>query len=189
MVNVLLGVVVLSERLNRAQWLSVGLAAIAVIYLSVMAGSPPWISLTVAVSFGLYGLVRKVIAVEALPGLTVETLLLTPLAIGYLLWRESAGIGAMGHAGSGIDALLVGSGPMTAVPLFLFAFGARLIPYSTMGLLQYIAPSLQLACGLLVFGETLGRHRAIGFALIWAALLIYAADGLRPRAQALPREI
>ena len=178
LVNVLLGVVVLSERLNRAQWASVALATVAVLYLSFVAGSPPWISLTVAVSFGLYGLVRKMIAVEALPGLAVETLLLAPVAVGYLVWLAVAGTGAMGHSGGAIDALLVVSGPMTAVPLFLFAYGARLIPYSTVGLLQYIAPSLQLACGLVVFGETLERHRAIGFALIWAALLIYAADGL-----------
>ena len=178
LVNVLLGVLVLSERLNRVQWVSVSLAAIAVLYLSFVAGNPPWISLTVAVSFGLYGLVRKVIAVEALPGLAVETLLLAPVAIGYLLWLRAAGTGTMGHASGAIDALLVASGPLTAIPLFLFAYGARLIPYSTVGLLQYIAPSLQLACGLLAFGETLERHRAIGFALIWAALLIYAADGM-----------
>lgn len=178
LVNVLLGVIVLSERLNRAQWVSVGLAAVAVLYLSFVAGRPPWISLTVALSFGLYGYVRKVIAVEALPGLAAETLLLAPLAIGYLLWLEAVGSGTMGHASGAIDALLVGSGPMTAVPLFLFAYGARLIPYSTVGLLQYIAPSLQLACGLLVFGETLEPHRAIGFVVIWTALLIYAADGI-----------
>ncbi len=185
LLNVLLGVILLAERLNRAQWISVAIAAIAVGYLTVIAGSPPWISLTVAVSFSLYGFVRKVIAVEALPGLAVETLLLLPLAAGYLLWREWAGTGAMGHSGAAIDTLLIVSGPMTAVPLFLFAYAARLLPYSSMGLLQYIAPSLQLACGLLVFGETLDRSRAIGFGLIWTALLIYAVDGLR-RARGRP---
>ena len=178
LLNVLLGVILLSERLNRAQWVSVALAAVAVLYLAFIAGSPPWISLTVAVSFGLYGYVRKVIAVEALPGLAVETLLLLPIAIGYLLWLEVTGAGTMGHASLATDALLIGSGPLTAIPLFLFAFGARLIPYSTVGLIQYIAPSLQLACGLIVFGETFARTRAIGFTLIWIALAIYAIDGL-----------
>ncbi len=192
LLNVLLGVVILSERLNPAQWASVGLAGVAVLYLALIGGNPPWISLAVATSFGLYGYVRKVIAVEALPGLAVETLLLAPLAAGYLLWLEASGTGAMGHSGTAIDGLLLGSGVITALPLFLFAYGARLIPYSTMGLLQYIAPSLQLILGLMVFGETLQHSRAVGFALIWAALGIYAADGLwraRPRPQFLPREM
>jgi chloramphenicol-sensitive protein RarD len=196
LLNVLLGVVILSERLNPAQWASVGLAGIAVLYLALIAGNPPWISLTVATTFGLYGFIRKVIAVEALPGLAVETLLLVPLAAGYLLWLEAGRTGAMGHSGPAIDALLLGSGAITALPLFLFAYGARLIPYSTMGLIQYIAPSLQLILGLVVFGETLQHSRAVGFVLIWAALAIYAADGLwraraRPRSapQFLPREM
>ena len=179
LVNVLLGVLLLRERLNAAQWIAVGLAGAAVLYMSVISGNPPWISLTVATAFGLYGFVRKVIAVEALPGLAVETLVLLPVAAGYLIWREVAGVGAMGHSGLAIDALLIGSGPITAIPLFLFAYGARLIPYSTMGVLQYIAPSLQLALGLLVFGETLEHSRAVGFALIWTALVVYVADGIR----------
>ena len=179
LVNVVLGVLLLRERLNAAQWIAVGLAGAAVLYMSVISGNPPWISLTVATAFGLYGFVRKVIAVEALPGLAVETLVLLPVAAGYLIWREVAGVGAMGHSGLAIDALLIGSGPITAIPLFLFAYGARLIPYSTMGVLQYIAPSLQLVLGLLVFGETLEHSRAVGFALIWTALVVYVADGIR----------
>jgi len=185
--NVVLGIAVLSERLSRGQWLAVAIAAAAVVYLSVFAGTPPWISLTVAVSFGLYGFVRKVIAVEALPGLAVETFLLLPLALGYLLWREAHGTGAMGHSPVTIDALLAGCGVITAVPLFLFAYGARLIPYSTMGLLQYIAPSLQLMCGLWIFGETLELHRAVGFGLIWSALAVYAFDSLRSRSGGIAR--
>ena len=188
LLNVLLGVVFLRERLNRAQRVAVGLATVAVVYMSVISGNPPWISLTVAAAFGLYGYVRKVIAVEALPGLAVETFLLLPVAAGYLLWLEATGVGALGHSSAAIDTLLVGSGPITAVPLFLFAYGARLIPYSTMGLLQYIAPSLQLALGLAVFGETLDHTRGVGFALIWIALVIYAADGVwrsRPKRSAL----
>ena len=188
LVNVVLGVLLLRERLNAAQWIAVGLAGAAVLYMSVISSNPPWISLTVATAFGLYGFVRKVIAVEALPGLAVETLVLLPVAAGYLIWREVAGVGAMGHSGLAIDALLIGSGPITAIPLFLFAYGARLIPYSTLGVLQYIAPSLQLALGLLVFGETLEHSRAVGFALIWTALVVYVADGIwrtRPKRSAL----
>ena len=161
-----------------------GLAAVAVLYLAFVGGHPPWISLIIATSFALYGFVRKTIAVEALPGLAVETLLLAPLAGGYLLWLEHTGAGSLGHAGWGIDALLVGSGPLTAVPLFLFAYGARLIPLSTVGLIQYIAPSLQLLCGLVVFGEAFEHSRAVGFTLIWAGLALYAIDGLwRSRAR------
>lgn len=189
LLNVLLGLVFLRERLNPAQWISVGLATVAVLYMSVISGNPPWISLTLAAAFGLYGFVRKVIPVEALPGLAVETFLLLPVAAGYLIWLELTGVGALGHSGGGIDALLLGSGPITAVPLFLFAYGARLIPYSTMGLIQYLAPSLQLVLGLAVFGESLEHSRAVGLALIWAGLAIYTIDGMwrtrRPRRSAL----
>lgn len=181
LVNVVLGVVVLKERLNRAQWTAVTLAAIAVLYLTIATGQPPWISLTLAASFGMYGLLRKVVKVDALPGLAAETLLLFPIAGGYLLWCELNAVGALGHQGPVIDALLLGSGLVTAVPLVLFAYGARQIPYSTVGLLQYVAPTLQLGIGVLVYGEPFTRTRAIGFALIWLALLIYAWDGLRRR--------
>jgi chloramphenicol-sensitive protein RarD len=179
LVNVLLGIVFLAERLNRAQWTAVLLASAGVAYLTFVTGHPPWISLTLAFSFAGYGFVRKVIAVEALPGLAVETLLLLPLAGAYLLWCEASGSGAFGHAGLATDALLVASGPVTAIPLFLFAYGARRIPYSALGLLQYIAPSLQLACAVLVLHEPFKRTHAAGFALIWAALIVYAGDGLR----------
>jgi chloramphenicol-sensitive protein RarD len=178
LVNVLLGVALLSERLTRAQWTAVALAATGVAYLTIVAGSLPWIALTLAFSFGTYGLIRKVVKVESLPGLATETLVLLPFAAVYLFWCESAGTGALGHAGPAIAALLIGSGPLTAIALFLFAYGARLLPYSTVGALQYIAPTLQLACGVFAFHERFERTRAIGFALIWAALLIYAGEGL-----------
>jgi chloramphenicol-sensitive protein RarD len=178
LVNIVLGVFVLGERLNRAQWVAVALAGLAVGYLTVLAGRPPWIALTLGVSFSLYGLLRKVMSVDALPGLATETLLLLPIAAGYLAWCELMGSAALTHAGAGIAALLVGSGLVTAVPLFLFAYGARALPYSTVGVLQYIGPSLQLLCGVLFFGEHFPAPLAAGFALIWMALLIYAADGV-----------
>jgi chloramphenicol-sensitive protein RarD len=178
LVNVLLGVVVLRERLNGAQWTAVAVASAAVVYLGVATGSPPWIALAIAASFSVYGLIRKVVHVEALQGLAVETLLLMPLAVGYLLWCEASGTGTFGHSGTVVNALLVGCGPITAVPLFLFAFGARLIPYSTLGLLLYIAPSLQLLSGIFIYHEPFAGPRAVGFALIWLACLIYASDGL-----------
>ena len=178
LVNVLLGVIVLRERLNPAQWTSVTIAAGAVLFLALATGSPPWISLTLAISFSSYGLIRKVVPVEALQGLAVETLILMPLALGYLLWCEATGAGAFGHSGLLINTLLVGCGPITAVPLFLFAFGARLIPFSTLGLLTYLAPTLQLLCGVFFFHEAFAGARAFGFGLIWVALLIYAGDGL-----------
>jgi chloramphenicol-sensitive protein RarD len=179
LMNVLLGVLLLHERLNRAQWLAVSLAAVAVLYLALLAGRPPWIALALATSFSLYGLLRKVISVEALPGLATETLLLLPLAAGYLAWCQAEGSGGFVAHGPAITLLLIGCGPITAVPLFLFAYGARALPYSTVGVLQYIAPSLQLVCGVYLYHESFGAARAAGFALIWLALLIYAADAWR----------
>jgi len=176
--NVLLGVVFLRERLNVAQWTAVAIAAAAVLYISVAAGATPWIALTVATSFSLYGLVRKVIHVEALEGLAVETIVLMPFALGYLIWCEMNGTGAFGHSSAGVNALLVGCGAVTAVPLVLFAVGTRLIPYSTVGLLLYITPSLQLLCGIYLYHESFAGARAIGFALTWLALVIYAGDGV-----------
>jgi chloramphenicol-sensitive protein RarD len=178
LVNVLLGVVVLSERLNRAQWISVAIAASGVSYLTWTAGSPPWIALTLAFSFGLYGLVRKVVRVDALAGFASETLVLLPVGIGYLIWCEIAGGGTFGHGGIDLDLLLMLGGPLTAIPLVLFAVGARRIPYSTVGLLQYIGPTIQLVLAVFVFHEPFTQQRAIGFSLIWTALAIYAADGV-----------
>jgi chloramphenicol-sensitive protein RarD len=176
--NVLLGVVFLAERLNRAQWSAVTLAGIGVLYLTIEAGRPPWIALVLAVSFGTYGLIRKVTDVEAVPGLATETLLLSPFALGFLLWLQYRGAGVLGHSSNLVDALLVGSGFVTALPLALFAFGARRIPYSTVGIIQYIGPSLQFLIGVFLYHEPFPRSRALGFAFIWTALAIYATDGL-----------
>lgn len=178
LLNVVLGVVVLSERLNPVQWTAVGIAAGGVAYLTWSAGHPPWIALALAFSFGMYGLVRKVVKVDALAGFASETLLLLPIGVGYLIWCEIAGLAALGHRGLGTDVLLILGGPFTAIPLVLFAFGARRIPYSTIGLLQYIGPTIQLLIAVWVFREPFSGPRVIGFSLIWTALAIYAADGV-----------
>ncbi len=177
LVNVVLGVLVLRERLNEPQWVAVSLAALAVLYLALLAGRPPWIAGTLGLTFSVYGLLRKVISVDALPGLATETVLLTPLAVAYLIGCQWSGTGALTTQGPGVAALLIGSGLITAMPLFLFAYGARALPYSTVGVLQFIAPSLQLLCGVVLYHEAFGAAQAAGFGLIWVALLIYAADG------------
>jgi chloramphenicol-sensitive protein RarD len=183
LVNVLLGVVVLKERLNGRQWLAVAIATGGVAYLTVEATGPLWIALALAVSFGLYGLIRKVAHVESIPALGMESAVLVVPIVGYLAWAEMRGIGVLGHVGLATNALLVGAGLVTAVPLALFTYGAQRIPYSMLGVLQYTAPSLQLACGVLLYGEPFTRAQAIGFGCIWSALVVYAIDGaLRVRA-------
>jgi chloramphenicol-sensitive protein RarD len=178
LVNVVLGVVILAERLNAAQWVAVAIAAAGVSWLTWSAGHPPWISLTLAFSFGLYGLVRKLVQVDSLAGFASETLLLLPIGLAYLLWCEWSGVGSAGQGVVGRNLLLALGGPLTAIPLVLFAFGARRIPYSTVGLLQYIGPSIQLILAVLVFREPFHGPRVVGFILIWTALAIYAIDGV-----------
>jgi chloramphenicol-sensitive protein RarD len=179
LVNVLLGVAFLAERLTRAQWIAVALAGAGVAYLAILAGGPPWIALMLAFSFACYGLMRKIVKVESLPGLATETLLLVPVAAVYLLWCESVGSGALGHAGLMSTALLVGTGPLTAITLFLYTYGTRLLPYSTVGVLQFITPTLQFVCGVFALHEPFDGTRAIGFTAIWTALIIYAGEGWR----------
>jgi chloramphenicol-sensitive protein RarD len=178
LLNVMLGIFVLSERLNRAQWVAVAFAAAGVAYLTFMAGQAPWIALMVGSSFALYGLIRKTVRVDALPGLAIETILLTPFAVAYLLWCAAKGTGSFGHGGALADALLLAGGVVTSIPLVLFSYGARQVPYSTIGVLQFIAPTLQMICGLLFFHETLTRERATGFVLIWIGLAVYVTNAL-----------
>jgi chloramphenicol-sensitive protein RarD len=178
LLNILLGIFVLKERLDRTQWIAVGFAAAGVAYLTFIAGHTPWIALMVGSSFAFYGLIRKTVSIDALPGLAIETILLAPFAIGYLIWCELNGIGTFGHSSGLVDGLLLAGGVVTSVPLFLFAYGARRVPYSTIGVLQFIAPSMQLACGLIVFGEPFESARATGFVLIWIGLVIYAVNAL-----------
>lgn len=178
LLSVVLGVLVLGERLNQTQKIAVGLAAAGVLYLAIVAGRPPWIALVLAASFAMYGLIRKVVVVGSISGLATETLLLAPVAGTFLVWSELRGTAALGHSSTLVNALLLGSGLITAVPLVLFAYGARRIPLSTIGLVQYIGPTLQFLIGVLVFHEAFSLSRGIGFAFIWIALAVYAADGL-----------
>ena len=188
LLNVVLGVVVLHERLNRVQWTSVAIATGGVLWLTVHYGSFPWIALALAGSFGAYGLIRKLVAVPPVRGLGIESLYLVLPALALLFWGESHGQGGFaGGWGWRVDALLVLGGALTALPLIGFADAVRRIPYSVVGLMQYIAPTLQLLCGVLVLGEDFGSERAIGFTLIWIALALYAGEGLlRARRNPLP---
>lgn len=178
-VSVLLGVLVLHERLNRVQWSAVALAAAGVLWLTMLAGRPPWIALVLALSFGLYGLMRKTSALGALEGLTLETLLLAPLVLPALAWWTWTGQGAMARGDMALNAWLLLGGPLTALALVWFAAGARRLPLTTVGLLQYLSPTLQLALGVWVFHEPFDRAKLLGFAFIWAALGLYSLDGWR----------
>lgn len=184
LLSVALGVGVLGERLNRVQWSAVTLAAVGVLWLTLSQGALPWIALVLASSFAVYGLIRKQVAVEAVPGVAIESLILTPVALGWLLWLAAAQRGAFLAGSAGQDVLLVVGGVLTALPLIGFAYGARRIPYSLVGILQYISPTLQLLSGVLLLGEPFGSDRAIGFGCIWLALAVYAQDGWRRRAKA-----
>ena len=176
LVNVLLGLVVLRERLDRAQWIAVGLAVTAVAILTIRLGSLPWISLVLAFSFGMYGLLRKTVKADAVVGLTFETAALLPLALGYLLWAEKQGFGALGNQGAAIDILLVLAGLITVVPLVLLTLGVRRIPLSTAGLLQYIAPSCTFLLAVFLYDEPFTAAHAVAFGLIWSALALYTWD-------------
>lgn len=180
LLNVLIGVLLLRERLNPVQRTSVAIAAAGVLWLTFNYGSFPWIALALAGSFGLYGLIRRQVAVDAVPGLGVEGLYLLPLALLALALLDGglAESGLFGGRGVAVSALLVLGGALTALPLIGFAYAVRRIPFTLVGLLQYIAPTLQLLLGVLFFAEPFGRDRAIGFAIIWAALALFAADGL-----------
>ena len=184
LLSVVLGVVVLKERLNRVQWLSVCIATIGVLWLTFSYGRFPWIALVLACSFGAYGLVRKLLGVPPVRGLGVESLWLLLPALAFLLWSEASGQGhLLAHAdqaswGWGVLGLLVFGGVLTSLPLIGFAAAVQRIPYSLVGLLQYISPTLQLLVGVLVLHEPFSRERAVGFAFIWVALALYAADGV-----------
>ncbi|TDD21038.1 EamA family transporter RarD [Nonomuraea diastatica] len=179
LVNVLFGVVLLRERLRPLQWAAVGFGALAVLVLTVDYGRPPWIALTLGMSFGAYGLVKKRANVAATESLAVETLILLLPALGYLLFLQGTGTATFGTEGVWHAVLLASGGLVTAVPLICFGAAAIRVPLSTIGLLQYIAPILQFACGVLIVQEVMPPSRWIGFAIVWVALAVFTYDSLR----------
>lgn len=179
LVNVLLGYVFLHERMRPVQWLAIGLAASGVIWLTFQTGHPPWIGISLACSFGAYGLLRKTAALGPLEGLSLETFLLFPFALVYLAFLAANGQSAFLHSATSTQLLVLAAGPITAVPLLLFAAGARRIPLATLGLLQYISPSIQLLLGVWLYHEIFSVGRLIGFVTIWTGLIVYSAEGLR----------
>jgi len=178
LVNVLLGVLLLKEQLSRLQWGAVALAGAGVAVLAAGAASALWISLTLALSFSLYGLLRKITPVDAIEGLTVETLLLAPLALAWLIWLDGQGNAVFG-IDPGTDALIILSGVVTATPLLLFNAAAKRLSYSVLGFLQYVSPSIQLLLAVLLYDEQVAPAHMICFALIWSALLLFAVEGFR----------
>jgi len=178
LVNVLFGVAFFHERLNRVQWLAVAIAASGVLYLTVQTGAPPWIALTLALTFGAYGLIRKLAIIDSQRGLAVEGAWLFLPALLYLLVLHSQGQNHFGTVSTRIDVLIICTGPVSAIPLLLFAYGARRVPLSLLGILQYIGPTLQFLLGVLIYDEPFTRTQLIGFGLTWTALAIYASDSL-----------
>jgi chloramphenicol-sensitive protein RarD len=175
--SVFLGVVLLRERPRPWQWIAIGFATAGVLYLTLAYGHPPWIALILASTFGIYGLVKKIGPLGSLHGLTLETGILVVPALLYLLYSDSIGQGAFLHAGAVSDMLLVGTGLVTAVPLLMFASAAPRIPLSLLGVLQYIAPTLQFLLGVLVYREPFTQSQFIGFGSVWAGLIIFGAEG------------
>jgi chloramphenicol-sensitive protein RarD len=187
LVTVALAVTVLRERLRRLQWVAVAIGAVAVVVLAVDYGHPPWIALTLATSFGLYGLVKKRVGVDGVQSFAVETAFLVAPALAYLVWLGATGEGTFTSEGAGHAALLAAGGVATAVPLMLFGIAAIRVRLTTIGLLQYLTPMIQFLIGVLIDGEPMPLSRLAGFALVWAALIVFSVDALRAgRAEAAP---
>lgn len=179
LINVALGFVFLHERPRKAQWAAFALAATGVLWMAVQSGHVPWLALLIAMTFGFYGLMRKTATLGALEGMSLETMLLAPLAVVALLWAGPSGPGSQWPAHDAHTWLFfLLSGPVTAIPLLLFAAGARRVPLSTMGFLQYITPSILALMGVFLYGEPFAGPRAVGFVFIWVALALYTAEGL-----------
>jgi chloramphenicol-sensitive protein RarD len=188
LVSIVLGMVFLGERMRPAQWIAVAIAGLGVVQLASLAEGLPWIGVVLALSFGGYGLLRKLAPVDGLMGATIESLVLVPIAAVYLGWLALGHTGAMGTMSPRIDALLVCAGFITAAPLVWFANAARLLPLRTLGFTQYLAPTLQFALAVAVFGEPLGEVQLRGFACIWTALLVFVAESWWSARRAAGRE-
>ena len=191
LVTVLMGVFILGERLRRWQWVALGVASLAVVVLTLDYGRPPWIALTLALTFGSYGLCKKQANAPAIESLTFETLVIGPVALGYLAWLQWHGGSNLTDHGPGHVLLLMSAGIVTAVPLVCFGGAAIRVSMVTLGLLQYLAPILQFALGVVYFHEDMPAGRWIGFALVWVALALFTVDSLRHRrrAQRLSAEV
>jgi chloramphenicol-sensitive protein RarD len=185
LVTVLMGVVILEERLRRLQWVALGIAALAVVGLTVAYGRPPWVALVLAFSFGSYGLAKKKADAGAVESLTVETMVLAPVAVGYLAFLVATGASELGPNGAGHVALLVSTGVVTAVPLICFGAAATRVSMTTLGLLQYLAPTIQFALGVLVYDEPMPALRWAGFGLVWLALGIFTVEAVNHRRRQL----
>lgn len=187
LVNVALGAMMFHEQMRRLQWLAVIAAAIGVSLLLFRVGHVPWIALSIAGTWAGYGLLKRKSALGAIAGLTVETLLLFPFAAGCLLWWQHTGTGALGHVDARTHLFILGAGVVTAVPLLLFSFGARSIRFTTLGLLQYLSPTVQFLVGVVVYHELLDAARLQCYAFIWAGLVVYTADSFWQQRHALLR--
>jgi chloramphenicol-sensitive protein RarD len=176
LVNVLLGFLLLKERLRRGQWVAIGTAALGVAWLTLQAGHPPWIALSLAITFGFYGLLRKTAKLGPLEGLSLETMVLLPLALALLAVFAGQHQSGFAAASTTSKVLMLCAGPLTAIPLLMFAAGARRIPLSLLGLLQYISPTIQLLLGVWLYHEPFGGTRLLGFVAIWAALALYSIE-------------
>lgn len=193
LVSVLLGVIFLHERLRPLQWVPVILAAAGVTYLTISMGKLPWIALVLAFSFGFYGLMKKITPLGTLHGLTMETAAVFLPALAFLIFEQVKGVGAFVNAGTGVTLLLAATGIVTVVPLLFFSAGTRLVPLTTIGLLQYITPTGQFFLGVFLFHEPFSQNRFIGFVIIWAALILFTLENLlhnRPhRARREPQSV
>jgi chloramphenicol-sensitive protein RarD len=178
LVNFLLGVIFLGEKLRGGQVAAVILAGLGVVYLTVNYGSLPWISLVLAFTFGMYGLIKKTAPLESMHGFSLETLVLFLPALAYLFYRNTSGIGAFVHQGLLVTMLLILAGPVTSIPLLMFGYAARRIPLSMLGFIQYITPTLQFLLGVFVYFEPFPKARLVGFGIIWLALLVYSLEGV-----------
>jgi len=178
LVTVALGLLIFRERLNRAQLLALGIAVAAVVVLTLEVGSPPVIGLALALSFGLYGAVKKVVPTDPSVSVGIEAALAAPIAIGYIVWLQAVGHGTFTNHGSGHIVLMILSGPITALPLLLYAAAAQRVPLVTLGLVFYMTPMMQLSWGVLVGHEPMPAARWLGFVLIWLALAVFSADAL-----------
>lgn len=185
LVTVLMGVLVLGERLRRLQWVAMGVACVAVAVLALDYGRPPWVALLLAFSFGTYGLLKKQAGVGAVESITLETIVLAPVAAAYIAWLAATGDSSFGTNGAGHALLLTTTGVITAVPLMLFGAAAIRVSMVSLGLLQYLAPTIQFALGLLVFHEPMPASRWIGFGLVWLALVLFTVEAVNHRRRQL----